>query len=90
MTTANVRNWQRYTPPKIGDKFYHPRSGAYRRPNFAIRQDEDSIPPRSPPVGNPRSLLLPHTDDAGKPALPDFTPDCPLDQATSVVLEWLC
>ncbi|CAO1601789.1 hypothetical protein XANCAGTX0491_005425 [Xanthoria calcicola] len=64
MTTANVRNWQRYTPPKIGDKFYHPRSGAYRRPNFAIRQDEDSIPPRSPPVGNPRSLLLPHTDDA--------------------------
>lgn len=83
MKTANVRNWQPYTPQKNEDKYYHPRSGAYGRPNYASRQDEDGTRPRSCPVASPRSLILPHTDEAGKPALPDSALDSPLGQAAS-------
>ncbi|KAL8861992.1 MAG: hypothetical protein Q9178_001447 [Gyalolechia marmorata] len=69
MTTLNLRNWQRSVPRQQQEHNYnHSGNGAlYGDWSHAIRQDRDSTRTRSRPAGTPRSLILPHSQEAGDP-----------------------
>ncbi|KAL8919799.1 MAG: hypothetical protein Q9172_004804 [Xanthocarpia lactea] len=81
MTTVNLRDWQRYVPRQQQEHNYdHSGNGAlYGDWSHAIRQEGDDTRTRSRPVGSARSLILPHSQEAGKSILPDLADDRHLD-----------